>query len=92
MLPLLKRTPTITLDVDWVWRRLLPALARAGAAVLRAGRQAGGRGTAALLRGTQAAVERSHGLDSRLARTWPTGAMALSVLLLLAGYLLLYYL
>src|SRR3990167_4871193 len=26
MLPYLKRTLTITLDTDWVWRRLLPAL------------------------------------------------------------------
>jgi len=92
MLPYLKRTPTITLDVDWVWRRLLPALvgmvAAAGGIVRR-----GFDATAdAALRGTRAAVERSHGENSRLARTWPTSVMALSVLILLLGYLLLYYL
>jgi hypothetical protein len=31
-------------------------------------------------------------LDSRLAKTWPTGRMGLAVLILLLGYLALYYL
>ncbi|MDO8418671.1 MAG: Na(+)/H(+) antiporter subunit D [Rubrivivax sp.] len=91
MLPYLKRTLTITLDVDWVWRRLLPGTAGVAAAALGATRLAVGATAAAAVRRAQAAVERSHGLNSRFAKTWPTGTMALSVLLLLLGYLLLYY-
>jgi multicomponent Na+:H+ antiporter subunit D len=91
MLPLLKRTLTITLDVDWLYRRLAPALlgaierlfavaATVSTAVLRQARLEG----AALL-------ERYHGVESVLARTWSTGGMALWVAILLAAYLLLYY-
>jgi len=92
MLPFLKRTLTITLDVDWLWRRLLPALAGVAAAVIDATRRAFGAAAAAAVRKVRSAVENSHGLNSPLARTWPTSTMALSVLLLLLGYLLLYYL
>jgi multicomponent Na+:H+ antiporter subunit D len=91
MLPLLKRTLTITLDVDWLYRRLAPALLGAierlfavavtvSTAVLRQARLEG----AALL-------ERYHGVESVLARTWSTGGMVLWVAILLALYLLLYY-
>ncbi len=92
MLPYLKRTLTITLDVDWVWRRLLPGLAGTATTALGAMRDTAGATAAATVRKVRAGVERSHGLNSRLARTWPTGTMALSVLILLLGYLLLYYL
>ena len=37
------------------------------------------------------ALRRQTGQDGRLARTWPTRSMALWVLVLLLGYLLLYY-
>jgi len=92
LLPRLRRSAAITLDFDWVWRRLLPGLVGVGASLLRQARQAAGRAAAATLQGARAAVERATGMDSRLAKTWPTGAMALSVLLLLLGYLALYYL
>ena len=35
---------------------------------------------------------RHHGPEGILARTWPTGSMALWVALLLGGFLLIYYL
>ncbi|MDP1649630.1 MAG: Na(+)/H(+) antiporter subunit D [Rubrivivax sp.] len=92
MLPYLRRTLTITLDMDWIWRRLLPELVDAAAAVIGATHRAAGATAAATARHARAAVERTHGLNSRFAKTWPTGTMALSVLLLLLGYLLLYYL
>ncbi len=92
MLPLLKRTSTITLDTDWLWRRAGPALVRTAAAALRAGnvrlRGAVRAGGDALL----AVGERVVGPHSRFSRTWPTGSMAVSVLALLLAYLLLYYL
>jgi multicomponent Na+:H+ antiporter subunit D len=91
MLPLLRRTLTISLDLDWVYRRLAPLLlgvlekllvraATASEAVLQQARTKG----AALL-------ERYHGVEGVLSRTWSTGGMALWVAILLAAYLLLYY-
>jgi multicomponent Na+:H+ antiporter subunit D len=92
MLPWLKRTLTITLDTDWVWRRMLPAawqrMATSFAVAKRGLSSQGVRAGAGLL----AAISRHAGADARLARTWSTRAMALSVLVLLLGYLALYYL
>jgi multicomponent Na+:H+ antiporter subunit D len=91
MLPLLKRTLTITLDTDWFWRRSGPALMRSLGKVISAGQQ----GFSAAWRGAIAAVvsatRRINGPDSRFASTWRTSSMALSVLVLLLGFLLLYY-
>jgi multicomponent Na+:H+ antiporter subunit D len=92
MLPYLKRTLTITLDTDWVWRRLLPAAwQRMSTGFDGAKRELKGQGLRAGA-GLAAAVSRAAGADARLARTWSTRAMALSVLVLLLGYLALYYL
>jgi multicomponent Na+:H+ antiporter subunit D len=91
MLPYLRRTATITLDTDWVWRRLLPAIAdglsKGGSALLGGLALASRRAVAYLVDG----VARVIGPHSRMARTWPTGTMALSMLVLLLGYLILYY-
>ena len=38
-----------------------------------------------------ALIQRQYGPEGRLARTWTTRSMALWVLVLLIGYLLLYY-
>ncbi|HSB23243.1 MAG TPA: Na(+)/H(+) antiporter subunit D, partial [Burkholderiaceae bacterium] len=91
MLPMLKRTLTITLDTDWVWRSLLPAVwghARRSARALGEAALAFGSRSA---RGTMDALIGHVGQDGRLARTWRTRSMALWVLVMLLGYLLLYY-
>jgi multicomponent Na+:H+ antiporter subunit D len=92
LLPQLKRTLTITLDLDWVYRRLGPALA------LRLSDYAG-YGSRAMLatyqraaRGVLGVVVRHHGPQGALARTWPTGSTVLWVAVLLAGYLVFHYL
>jgi len=91
MLPMLRRTRTITLDVDWFYRRAGPAIV-----VLCAGALSRGLGAlsaemrdwrAALLRWTL----RWHGPGGLLARTQSTGAMALWISALLALYLVMYY-
>lgn len=91
MLPMLRRTPTITLDVDWLYRRAGPAIAAACAGALSRGLVGLGRETrvwsAALLRWTL----RWHGPEGLLARTQSTGAMALWISALLALYLVMYY-
>jgi multicomponent Na+:H+ antiporter subunit D len=92
MLRYLKRTLTITLDTDWVWRRLLPALLAPLARLTRAAQAAMGRGAQRAGSQLLSLVHRHHGPQGRVAGTWPTGSMALWVLVLLLGYLLLYYL
>lgn len=91
MLPFLKRTLTITLDADWVWRRLLPATADLAAKTLaslsRIGREAGRY----LSSDTATLLTRCFGKSSQLAQTWTTRSMALWVLVILLGYLVLYY-
>jgi multicomponent Na+:H+ antiporter subunit D len=87
----LKRTDTITLDVDWLWRRPAKALARdfaSRSASARSGLVARGQ------RATERALRllyRHHGPAGWLARAWPTGSMAFWATLLLAGWLVLYY-
>jgi multicomponent Na+:H+ antiporter subunit D len=92
MLPMLRRTLTITLDVDWFYRRLGPALVAAGAWTLRAAGEPLGAARDDGLRRIRDAAHVVHGPQSLLARTWTTGGMALWAALLLAGYLLVVYL
>jgi multicomponent Na+:H+ antiporter subunit D len=87
----LKRTLTITLDVDWLWRRLGPMLAdRIAERGSRAASSAMGRGQRAAERFLRA-VYRHSGPTGILARSWPTGSMAFWTTILLAAYLFLYY-
>jgi multicomponent Na+:H+ antiporter subunit D len=92
MLPWLKRTPTITLDVDWLYRAPGARLASGVLEISSAGYR---RLAAHLQRALDAAlarIYRHHGPSGILARTWPTGSMVLWVAILLAYYLLRYYL
>jgi len=87
----LKRTDTITLDVDWLWRRLGPTIyrgvdsgtGRAWTGVVRRAQNGGER----IIR----TVYRHHGPQGILARAWPTGSMALWAVFLLGAYLVFYY-
>ena len=92
MLGWLKRTLTITLDVDWLYRKLGPRLARrldqwAGAAwnhIVTGARR--GAGTAL------EAIKLHHGPDGILARTGSTGTMAFWTTVILGAYLVLSHL
>lgn len=92
MLPWLKRTLTITLDTDWLWRRAGPSLWRAVRQAYAGGRAVVVRPLKALGQGVLSVVERTHGQEGRLARTWATRSMALWVMVLMLAYLALYYL
>jgi len=92
MLPLLRRTLTITLDTDWAYRRLAPALVRGAAFVLCLATDRVGATGRAILGRIVGLVERHHGGEGVLARTWTTGGMALWVAVLLGAYLAVYYL
>jgi multicomponent Na+:H+ antiporter subunit D len=92
MLDYLKRTPTLTLDTDWLWRVAGPSVVKAfhsvwqetcaACSMLIASRKT------ALCR-LLAAQRRPEGL---LMRSWPTGSMALWVMVMLLANLAFYYL
>ena len=84
-------TPSVNLDSDWVYRKLLPDLllglglagSRAGARLVERGRTE----AANLLRG----IYRHHGPQGLFARSWPTGSTVLWVAVILGAFLILYY-
>ena len=92
MLGWLKRTLTITLDLDWFYRTLGAAMGRRldrGAGTLWSGlTEAVNHGAVTALKG----VQRYHGPNGVLARTWSTGSMAFWSTVMLAAYLILSYL
>jgi len=81
----------INLDFDWLYRRLAPGIVETtGAAV----EEADARVRAGALGGVRRALDeafRHHGPRGILARTWPTGSMVLWVAVLLAAFLVFYY-
>jgi len=87
MLPLLKRTLTITLDLDWFWRR-------AGSILAREFNVAAIRSWGAFAERTYSACGRlarslyhQHGPTGTLARTRPSGSMALWMTVLMVAFL-----
>jgi len=97
LLPLMKRTLTITLDTDWLWRVFMHRLADfASRAISLAGAAIAAGATAALAK--LGAIGRRHmgmspARDHRgvFARTWPIGTTALWIAILLSAYLLVYF-
>lgn len=88
----LKRTLTITLDFDWFYRRLGRVLtAEFDSKAERTAEKLADRMYRAVRR-FLAEVYKHHGPQGILARTWPTGSMAFWTTLLLAAYLIVYYL
>ncbi|HNQ04582.1 MAG TPA: Na(+)/H(+) antiporter subunit D [Thiobacillaceae bacterium] len=92
MLDHLRRTPTITLDFDWLWRVAGPALAGVARARVRAARARLARGLTGLGRRAGAWILRNRAPDGLLLRSWSSGSMSLWVMLVLMAYLALYYL
>lgn len=91
MLGLLKRTMTITLDADWLWRRLGRDLARGLGDISE---RAWSDFVSALTSAGKAingSLYRHHGPDGIFGRTWPTGTMAFWTTVMLGAYLVLAY-
>jgi multicomponent Na+:H+ antiporter subunit D len=92
MLGWLRRSLTITLDLDWFYRALFPRfilrLADVLGPAMAAWQERGARGLARI----EAQARFLHGPRGMLARTWPSGAMGLGVMLMLLALLLSYYL
>jgi multicomponent Na+:H+ antiporter subunit D len=92
LLPLLSRMLLSTFDLDWYYRRLGPFLWRQ---LLAGTAQVWGRLSARLYGALErlfTTVHRHHGPHGILARSWPTGSIALWLTILLVAYLGLFYL
>jgi multicomponent Na+:H+ antiporter subunit D len=92
MLGWLKRTLTITLDVDWFYRRLGVEQARQFNKAMDVAWNGIVDAATRSASGILGSVERLHGAEGILARTWPTGSMAFWATVMLAVYLILSYL
>jgi multicomponent Na+:H+ antiporter subunit D len=92
MLNWLRRTLTITLDFDWFYRVLMAAVVRRAAAVVGAITRALGRLGGSLRDAIAGAAYRWHGPGGLFSESWPTGSMALWVMVLLLGVLVMEYL
>lgn len=99
LLPLMKRTETVSLDVDWLWRRAVPVAWRwlAGMGGMLKNKIGVGMQFFQLFvsRLTVRYLGQPHtaGRDERglFARSWPIGTTALWIAILLSAYVLLYY-
>ncbi|WP_205743195.1 Na(+)/H(+) antiporter subunit D [Halioglobus maricola] len=99
LLPLMKRTETISLDVDWLWRRGVPAALQRLAVMVQPvkeiGEVVGSAGQRLLRHLTANYLGQPETADSEeralFARSWPIGTTALWIAILLTGYVLIHY-
>ena len=92
MLGWLKRTLTITLDVDWLYRGIGVVVVRTLDRTAEVVWQAIASVATGSARAIARAVRQHHGPESILARTSPTGAMAFWTTVVLLAFLVLSYL
>ncbi|GAB1392218.1 Na(+)/H(+) antiporter subunit D [Rhodocyclaceae bacterium] len=91
MLDYLKRTPTITLDVDWLWRVAGPAVVKPCRFALAGARAGLGELIEVCRRASADFLTRHRRPEGMLMRSWPTGSMALWVMVMLLANLVFFY-
>lgn len=91
MLGWLKRTLTITLDFDWLYRVFLPGAASLATIVLMLMNSALSRIARSQLELLSEAGRGLLGPRGIFARTWPSGTMALGIMAMLCAFLASYY-
>ena len=93
LLPMMKRTETISLDLDWFYRKLLPNVSKKIAGMVGSVYQAGHQLVMSQLSGTMRKLYDQEENKPRgyFAKLWPTETMVFWVVVLLASYLLLSY-
>jgi multicomponent Na+:H+ antiporter subunit D len=91
MLGYLRRTPTVTLDFDWLWRVLLPRVCHRVEVLITRVNARLTRAVSHVLRRVAGGIARQREPHGLLLRSWPTGSMTMWVMVMLLGYLLLYY-
>lgn len=92
MLPWMQRTLTVSLDVDWLWRRGLPRLALWAARVFGPAVTALRATASSLWQRIDRSSDYTMGHTGPLGRSWEIGTTALWIVLLLMVYVVLYYL
>ena len=92
MLGWLQRTLTITLDVDWLYRVLLRASVNSASTGIACLSDSTRRWVMSWTGDLSRQVRRLHGPQGLLARTWPSGSMALWMMVMLLAILLAGYL
>jgi len=90
-LPAMKRTLTITLDMDWLWRICFDYLAKNLLLIMAAVTEIIFRNAGPRLEKMQAWTQRNWGAGGVFARSWPIGTTAIWISVLLSTYVLLYY-
>jgi len=97
LLPLMRRTETISLDTDWVWRVLLFQLGVRAYRVASAAGRAVSSAAASSFSGMRNVARRYLGTGEQgdtpgvFARAWPIGVTALWIAVLLTAYVVVYY-
>lgn len=91
MLGWLRRTLTITLDTDWIYRVLLTRLAVLAARAVGGSMATAERLCAAAGRTVAGPLRSLLGAQGLFARTWASGSMALGMMVFLLALLLSYY-
>jgi multicomponent Na+:H+ antiporter subunit D len=79
---------SVNLDSDWTYRKAVPSVIRVLAAFVAHIYDAILTFLSNRINNTIRRLHRSHGPEGRMARNWPTGAMVLSIALLLGATLL----
>ncbi|MDZ4254639.1 MAG: Na(+)/H(+) antiporter subunit D [Sulfuritalea sp.] len=82
---------SLNLDSDWFYRKAATAVAASFRHALRETYAGLGEGIAARVAAVGNCIVRHRQSDGLLVRSWPTGSMALWVMVMLLAYLLLYY-
>ncbi|PCI40052.1 MAG: Na(+)/H(+) antiporter subunit D [Rhodospirillaceae bacterium] len=90
LLKLMKRTLTITLDVDWVYRKLLFNAARKATIVITKFNRSFGNTKNKLVSKIITLATEHHNPRGVLARTTPAGEMAFWMIVVLCAYLIIY--
>lgn len=93
LLPMMKRTETISLDLDWFYRKLGPKVGKKIASTVY---NAYGNAEKAVFANLKAMVQKSYDTEADkpkgyFAKLWPIETMVFWVAILLVGYLVLYY-
>jgi multicomponent Na+:H+ antiporter subunit D len=91
MLPLMKRTLTVTLDLDWIWRVALARLANHALRTLEAGAMVVARVRQSCGVDFMGWAQRHFGSEGTFSRSWAIGTTALWVAVLLSAYVLIHY-
>ncbi len=82
---------SVNLDSDWLYRVVAPAAVSFGGRLIGGVQRAGGAAFSAGIQRVADFILRESQPQGLLVRTWPTGSMALWVMVMLLAYLVLYY-